>query len=128
MPVCPVTIQQANHRQDQAQPVHPQQQTDGQIVATEIPGSLKSLGCHREDVRRWKSSDDSPANTGHYIQIRVTVERIDALLSLSVVEPLQRVGSGGRCNPYVEDIIYYRIFSALKLNIIGYLIVNPSKT
>ena len=28
----------------------------------------------------------------------------------------------------VEDKIYYRIFSALKLNIIGYLIVNPSKT
>ena len=26
----------------------------------------------------------------------------------------------------VEDKIYYRIFSALKLNIIGYLIVNPS--
>ena len=48
-------------------------------------------------------------------------EIVFALVELDLA-PVNRRGG------QFEDIIYYRIFSALKLNIIGYLIVNPSKT
>ena len=48
-------------------------------------------------------------------------ETVDETVDDTNITPPPPLRSGA-----VEDKIYYRIFSALKLNIIGYLIANPS--